>query len=116
MPKSTSAKRDVAAKPRAGKSAGLKTSPPNITPTKSGMVRARIDGDLKAEAETILVKLGLNASDAIRLFYKQITMSNGLPFAVKIPNADTREAMREAEEGKVTRHERAAELFDKLGI
>ena len=66
---------------------------------KTGMIRARIDPELKARAEAILGILGLNASDAIRLFYTQITLSDGLPFDVRIPNAETRETIREAREG-----------------
>ena len=57
---------------------------------KTGMIRARIDPDLKVRAEAILGTLGLNASDAIRLFYTQVTLSDGLPFDVRIPNAETR--------------------------
>ncbi len=34
------------------------------------------------------------------LFYKQVTLRRGLPFAVKIPNLETREAMRQALEGE----------------
>jgi hypothetical protein len=50
----------------------------NLTTAKlaqSGMIRARISPDLKAEAERILDQIGLSPSDAIRMFYKQITAS-----------------------------------------
>ena len=63
------------------------------------MIRARIDPVLKAQAETILGTLGLNASDAIRLFYTQITLTDGLPFPVKIPNAATRLALQDDDAG-----------------
>ena len=79
------------------------------------MIRARIDPELKQLAETILDSLGLNTSDAIRLFYKQITLNDGLPFPVKVPNAETIQAMRDAEAGKVTRYRSAAEMFEKMG-
>jgi DNA-damage-inducible protein J len=68
--------------------------------TKTGMIRARVDPVLKGEAEGVFDKLGLTASDAIRLFYKQVTMRKGLPFEVKIPNAETRKALRDADTGK----------------
>jgi DNA-damage-inducible protein J len=81
------------------------------------MVRARIDPELKVRAETILGTLGLNASDAIRLFYTQITLSDGLPFDVRFPNAATRKAIRDAKAGRNLRHcNSTSELFDKLGI
>ena len=81
------------------------------------MIRARIAPDLKAKAETILGNLGLNASDAIRLFYTQITLSDGLPFDVRIPNAATRKAIRDAREGKnLSHYASTAEMFKKIGI
>jgi DNA-damage-inducible protein J len=84
---------------------------------KTAMVRARIDGRLKDEAEAVLEKLGLNASDAIRLFYKQVSMQKGLPFAVVLPNARTRRALREADEGRnlLGPFEDADQMFRELG-
>jgi DNA-damage-inducible protein J len=80
---------------------------------KTGMIRARVDPDLKVRAEAILGDLGLNASDAIRLFYTQITLSDGLPFDVRIPNAETREARA----GKGLNHYGStAEMFKKMGV
>jgi DNA-damage-inducible protein J len=79
------------------------------------MIRARISPDLKAEAESILDQIGLSSSDAIRMFYKQITLRNGLPFEARIPNATTREALRDAEAGKnLTRYADADDLFSKI--
>lgn len=43
-------------------------------------------------------RLGLSPTEAIRLFYKQVALQHGLPFAVKMPNAETREALRQASE------------------
>lgn len=83
--------------------------------TKTGMIRARIDPDLKLKAETILGNLGLNASDAIRLFYTQITLMDGLPFPVKVPNARTRKAIRDADAGKnLTHYGSVDEMFEDL--
>ena len=59
-----------------------------------------VDAKLKAQAEGVLEKLGLNASDAIRLFYKQVALQRGLPFDVKLPNATTRRALKDADDGK----------------
>ena len=41
--------------------------------------------------------MGLAATEAITLFYRQVTMHRGLPFEVKIPNAETTEALHQAE-------------------
>lgn len=60
---------------------------------KSEVVRARIEPDVKHNAEEILKNLGLTNSQAIGLFYKQIIFNQGLPFDLKIPNEETQEAM-----------------------
>lgn len=52
---------------------------------KSANLYARIEPDLKERAESILTALGIPASNAITMFYKQITLQNGLPFEVKLP-------------------------------
>ena len=63
---------------------------------KTEMIRARVEPDLKREAEEIFSRLGLSSTGAITLFYRQVALQHGLPFMVKIPNAETREALREA--------------------
>lgn len=84
---------------------------------KTETIRARVDAKLKAQAEGVLEKLGLNASEAIRLFYKQVAMRKGLPFDVVIPNAATRRAMQDVEQGRgLTRYRDTDELFEKLGL
>jgi DNA-damage-inducible protein J len=50
---------------------------------KTEVVRARIDERLKAQAAAVLAESGLEMSDAIRLFLRQVVMAGGLPFAVK---------------------------------
>ncbi|MFI3141310.1 MAG: type II toxin-antitoxin system RelB/DinJ family antitoxin [Clostridia bacterium] len=52
---------------------------------KTANLYARIEPELKDEAEMILSALGIPASNAITMFYKQIIFQNGLPFDVKIP-------------------------------
>ena len=55
--------------------------------TKSANLYARIEPDVKEQAESILSTLGIPASNAINMFYKQIILQRGLPFEVKIPAA-----------------------------
>lgn len=52
---------------------------------KSANLYARIEPDLKEQAESILSALGIPASNAITMFYKQIIMHRGMPFDVKLP-------------------------------
>lgn len=54
--------------------------------TKSAMIHARVDPALKAEVESILQSLGLSATQAITLYYQQIKLQQGLPFAVRLPS------------------------------
>lgn len=63
--------------------------------SKSESVRARMEPNLKKDAEHIFAMLGLSTTDAITLFYKQVTLHQGLPFEVKIPNQTTLDAMNE---------------------
>ena len=52
---------------------------------RTEMVRARISPELKTSAEGILSSLGMNPSQAIVLFYRQIELHNGLPFNLRLP-------------------------------
>lgn len=54
---------------------------------KTANLYARIEPDLKEQAEGILTALGIPASNAITMFYKQIILHKGLPFDVKLPEA-----------------------------
>ena len=55
--------------------------------SKSATVYARIEPEVKEQAEQILTTLGIPASNAITIFYKQIILHNGLPFDVTIPRS-----------------------------
>ena len=52
---------------------------------KSSNVAARVEPEIKREAEAILAKLGLSASNGINMFYRQIILWNGLPFRPSVP-------------------------------
>ena len=53
---------------------------------KSTNLYARIEPEVKEQAEKILSALGIPSSSAINMFYKQIILQRGLPFEVKIPD------------------------------
>jgi DNA-damage-inducible protein J len=67
---------------------------------KSEMIRARVEPGLKHEAEAVLEKLGMTPTEAITLFYKQVSLYRGLPFPVRMPNAATRKALKAARRGE----------------
>lgn len=52
---------------------------------KSANLYARIEPDVKEQAEEILNALGIPASNAITMFYKQIILKKGIPFDVRLP-------------------------------
>ena len=67
---------------------------------KTEMIRARVDPELKNQVEEIFSKLGLSSTEAITLSCKQVSLNQGLPFLVKLPNAETLETLREARSGE----------------
>lgn len=87
------------------------------TRVKNNEVKSKMDSELKLEVEEILERIGLNHSEAIRIFYKQIIIHHGLPFDVKIPNRETLRAIQDAENDiNMTKCEDADDMFEKLGI
>lgn len=80
------------------------------------VVRARIDAATKEQATEALAAMGLSVSDAIRLLLMRVAADKEFPFPVKVPNATTRKAMTELEEGKGKRLSSADELFKDIGI
>lgn len=50
-----------------------------------GIVFVRIDSDLKKNAESIIRELGLTPSAVITMLYKQIILTRGIPFDVRLP-------------------------------
>ncbi|MDE1901443.1 MAG: type II toxin-antitoxin system RelB/DinJ family antitoxin [Alphaproteobacteria bacterium] len=63
-------------------------------------ISVRIDHATKAAAEGVFDLLGLSATDAVRMFYRQVAMQRGLPFPAKIPNRETLAAFRELDKGR----------------
>lgn len=81
---------------------------------KTATVRARVEPQLKEQAEEVLSRLGLNPTAAITLYYQQIVKRHGIPFPVSLPNAATRHAMQDAEQGNVTRASGLDDRFEQL--
>ncbi len=84
---------------------------------KTSTISARIDPTTKQRAEAIFTKLGLTASQAIMLFYKQVELHRGLPFPVELPNETTRKALEEAQDREhLPCFETVEALHEDLGI
>src|SRR5438552_17591122 len=77
-------------------------------------IRCRIEPKLKDDAQHVLNRLGLNISDAIRIFLRQVVAVNGLPFRVpQHPSVTTRAAILEARQVRA-RYETSRDLVDGL--
>lgn len=75
------------------------------------MIRARVSQELKSQAEAIMEEVGINPTQAITMFYKQLVFHKGLPFEVKIPNQVTLAAM---ESDNLIEYSSTEEMFDDL--
>jgi len=67
---------------------------------KTAVIHARIEPQIKRQAEGVLHNLGISPTEAIRIFYKQITLRRGLPFAVAIPNECTTATLDKSRRGE----------------
>jgi DNA-damage-inducible protein J len=85
--------------------------------SKSAMLRARLEPELKTHAEAIFSRLGLNSTQAITIFYRQVELHQGLPFRVAVPSASTRKTLDATDEGRdLVVCKNASDMFKKLGI
>jgi DNA-damage-inducible protein J len=81
------------------------------------MVHVRLDEKVKAAATETLAAMGLSISDAVRVFLMRVAAEKQLPFALKVPNAETRAATADADaiaQARRARFVTAPELFDAL--
>lgn len=78
------------------------------------VMRIRIDRQVKAAAAKVLAEMGLSVSDAIRLLLARVAAEKALPFEIKIPNAETREAIAELEQGAGKSFDSVAALMADL--
>ena len=69
---------------------------------KTGYINARVAPSLKRDAELVLADLGVSTTDAITMFLRQIVLHRGLPFPVRIPNAETIAAIKQAHDDPST--------------
>jgi len=80
--------------------------------TKAATVQARVDMKLKKQADTVLKKIGISASQVINALYAQIVMRKGIPFELRIPSKETLNAINELESGKGKRFSSFKAMID----
>ena len=74
----------------------------------------RLDVEAKKMAYPIFEQIGLKPAQAVNLFLRQVALNRGLPFDVKLPNAETIEAMKELDEKKGKIYTSTDEFFKDL--
>lgn len=83
--------------------------------SKTAFIRARVEPKLKVTAEHVLSELGITPTQAITMLYTRIAREHEWPLELKIPNAKTARAIREARKGKgITVCQDVDDLFKKL--
>ena len=82
---------------------------------KTATIQARVDPDIKKNAQKILSALNISMSEAISIYLKQVTLYKGIPFELKIPNELTAKTLKKSEERKeLHKVSDVDELFQEL--
>jgi DNA-damage-inducible protein J len=85
---------------------------------KTDIITTRLEHDLKVEFTHICAEIGLNPSQAIKLFAKAVINHGGIPFELKVkqPNSETIAAMQELAQGQGHKVANTQALFAELDI
>jgi DNA-damage-inducible protein J len=82
---------------------------------RDAYINARVDRRLKTQAEKILRSLGVSTSDLVTMLLRQVVLTRGVPFDVRLPNEETLQAMAELEAGGgTTSGTSTRETFDRV--
>ena len=68
--------------------------------SKTATIQTRINPELKKKAQKILNTLNLSMSEAISLYLTQVTLHQGIPFDIRIPNDLTVKTLEKTERGE----------------
>ncbi|MCR5789965.1 MAG: type II toxin-antitoxin system RelB/DinJ family antitoxin [Lachnospiraceae bacterium] len=68
-------------------------------------VFARVEPEIKKQAENVLDQLGIPMSNAVGMFLRQVVIQRGIPFEMKLP------AKRPLAMGELTKEQFDAELL-----
>lgn len=72
---------------------------------RTANVFARVEPEIKEQAERVLDQLGIPMSNAVGMFLRQIVIQRGIPFEIKLP------AKRPLALGELTKEQFDAELL-----
>ncbi len=85
------------------------------------LIQARIDSEVKKDAEDIMNKLGISMNEAIRMFLMQVIIHKGIPFKPVLrdeePSIVLKQAIDDVENKKgLTRYKNTDEMWEDLGL
>lgn len=99
---------------------------------RTSSVYARVEPEIKEQAETVPDQLGIPMSNAVSMFLRQIVLQQGIPFEMKLPvrklvamgsltkekiDAETSKGIKPIEEGRVYSAEVVeAEMMRDFGV
>lgn len=82
---------------------------------KTTTIQARVDPEIKKDAQAVLRKLNISMSEAISLYLTQVSLHRGIPFEIRLPDELTADTLRKAEQGKELHAVGSVdELFEEL--
>ena len=95
---------------------------------RTSNVFARVEPEIKQQAESVLEQLGIPMSNAIGIFLRQVAMQKGIPFEIKLPknvpvsygavneeeiNAEIEKGLSDVASGRVISAQNVAEKMHK---
>lgn len=55
---------------------------------RTSNVFARVEPEIKEQAEQVLERLGIPMSNAVSMFLRQVVLQRGIPFEMKLPKTE----------------------------
>ncbi len=83
---------------------------------KKARVEARVNSKLKEAVGSVLRKLDISESEAIRIYFRQIALTKSIPFAIKIPNKETIKALNEIKSSKFREFNNFDDYLSNIGV
>jgi DNA-damage-inducible protein J len=83
--------------------------------SKTTTVTVRLDPQVKQDVQEVLDALGITLTQAVTMYFNQISMEKALPYHPHVPNAETEKAIQDALVGKnLHTAENMEDLFAQL--
>jgi DNA-damage-inducible protein J len=83
--------------------------------THGATVQLRVNSTTKDRSFSVFKKHGLTLTDGIRLYLERVASTNEIPFSLNIPNAETQQALHDADAGiGITRYAEPQDLYAHL--